>query len=110
MQINQCKRRCSVENVWQIENSHQCSKEIILTADKCILASYVVDAGFSCQKLYLTAMISTIQYKKPYRFFSSKTSCHGISMSKYVNNYIVIKNEKKIYTFYDIHLNSANPT
>lgn len=69
MQINQCKRRCSVENVWQIENSHQCSKEIILTADKCILASNVVDAGFSCQKLYLTAMISTIQYKKPYSFF-----------------------------------------
>lgn len=69
MQINQCKRRCSVENVWQIENSHQCSKEIILTADKCILASNVVDAGFSCQKLYLTAMISTIQYKKTLQFF-----------------------------------------
>lgn len=69
MQINQCKRRCSVENVWQIENSHQCSKEIILTADKCILASNVVDAGFSCQKLYLTAMISTIQYKETLQMF-----------------------------------------
>lgn len=69
MQINPCKRRCSVENVWQIENSHQCSKEIILTADKCILASNVVDAGFSCQKLYLTAMISTIQYKETLQMF-----------------------------------------
>lgn len=89
MQINQCKRRCSVENVWQIENSHQCSKEIILTADKCILASNVVDAGFSCQKLYLTAMISTIQYKKTLQIFFKQNL-----MSWYFN----VKIRKQLYS------------
>lgn len=89
MQINQCKRRCSVENVWQIENSHQCSKEINLTADKCILASNVVDAGFSCQKLYLTAMISTIQYKKTLQIFFKQNL-----MSWYFN----VKIRKQLYS------------